>query len=162
MNGYPERKSPRADFHDYCGGTYFVTLCTREMKCYFGHIKNAEMFLTEIGMICEQKIAELATAYDYLEIPQYVVMPNHVHLIAYIDYDKYFEKTGREPKRSILSFVIGNLKRDVTMYARMHYIDFGWQKRFHDHIIRGSFDGNNISRYIDNNVAAWETDCFYQ
>ena len=26
---FPSRKSPRADFHDYSGGDYFITICTK-------------------------------------------------------------------------------------------------------------------------------------
>lgn len=46
------------------------------------------------------------------------------------------------------------------MYARRNNIDFGWQSRYHDHIIRGAHDGNRIADYIKNNVARWGADCF--
>ena len=26
------RKSPRASFHDYCGGIYFITICTNDLS----------------------------------------------------------------------------------------------------------------------------------
>lgn len=63
--------------------------------------------------------------------------------------------------RTALSVVVGCFKQSVTIYARRNNFDFGWQKRFHDHIIRDKRDGNMISNYIMNNVFNWEGDCFY-
>lgn len=48
------------------------------------------------------------------------------------------------------------------MFARRNSIEFGWQSRFHDHIIRGERDENMIAEYIENNVARWANDCFYK
>lgn len=61
----------------------------------------------------------------------------------------------------LLSTFIGSLKSAVTKYAHEHGLEFAWQPRYHDHAIRGVEDGNNISTYIENNVANWEKDCFY-
>lgn len=41
--------SARATWHDYNGGAYFVTICTRDMEHYFGEIVSGEMNMTEIG-----------------------------------------------------------------------------------------------------------------
>lgn len=38
-----QRKSPRANFHDYSGGDYFVTICTRDKEHYFGQIVPADV-----------------------------------------------------------------------------------------------------------------------
>lgn len=47
-----------------------------------------------------------------------------------------------------LSVVCG-LKRAVTMFAmRNNNIEFGWQSRFHDHVIRNASDSNKINDYI--------------
>ena len=63
-------------------------------------------------------------------------------------------------KLPLLSTYITSLKSAVTKYA--HTIDskFTWQKRYHDHAIRGTEDRNNISQYIENNIASWDNDCF--
>ncbi len=36
-----------------------------------------------------------------------------------------------------------------------------WQHSYHDHIIRGKGDYENIWEYIDTNTFKWEKDCFY-
>ena len=39
-------------------------------------------------------------------------------------------------------------------------IQFGWQSRFHDHIIRNQEELQKISEYILNNVYKWNEDCY--
>jgi putative transposase len=54
-------------------------------------------------------------------------------------------------------------KSAVTTYSKINdTIDFGWQARFHDHIIRNSAEFDRIQNYIANNVANWDKDKFYK
>lgn len=80
----PQRKNLRAEFHDYSGGDYFVTICTRDKEHCFGRINDGEMTFSEIGKIADLYLRELHTHYSYVEVPQWVVMPNHVHAIITI------------------------------------------------------------------------------
>jgi REP element-mobilizing transposase RayT len=41
--------SARAIWHDYNGGAYFVTICTKNREHFFGEIENSIMQLTAIG-----------------------------------------------------------------------------------------------------------------
>ncbi|MFV0398136.1 MAG: hypothetical protein ACK5JU_09000 [Bacteroidales bacterium] len=41
--------SARADWHDYNGGIYFITICTADRIHYLGEIENGEMNLSDIG-----------------------------------------------------------------------------------------------------------------
>jgi REP element-mobilizing transposase RayT len=81
----PQRKSPRATWHDYNGGRYFVTFCTKNHDLYFGDVVDGRMDLSEIGnyaLKCIEKIPEIN---DNVAVPEFVVMPNHVHMIVIID-----------------------------------------------------------------------------
>lgn len=181
MDSLHFRKNIRAEFHDYSGGDYFVTICTRDKKHYFGEIhppvgthgscvhSNAlqnpgscvhDMVYSPIGKYCHEQLCSLSTHYPYAEVPLFVVMPNHIHAIIHID-DRRTHEPCVPTVRTALSVVIGGLKRAVTMYARRNSINFAWQQRFHDHIIRGTKDGNKIAEYINNNVARWANDCYY-
>lgn len=153
-----QRKNPRAKFHDYMGGEYFITICTKEKKHYFGHIANRQMIFTPIGEFAHKVLAEIKSHYIYADIPLYVVMPNHIHAIICIQTDnpEYIPT-----KRTALSIVIGGYKQAVTCFARKNHIEFDWQSRYHDHIIRGIYDGNRIAEYIENNISNWDKDCFY-
>ena len=76
-----ERKSPRAKWHDYNGAEYFITICTQNREHYFGDIQDDRMFLTPIGeyaTLCIKKIGEI---YSDADVPLFVVMPNHIHMI---------------------------------------------------------------------------------
>lgn len=77
--------SARATWHNYNGGIYFVTICTRGQEQYFGEISNSEMHLSEIGHYANEQIRNVQTHYPYAQIPLWVVMPNHLHAIVVID-----------------------------------------------------------------------------
>ena len=61
-----------------------------------------------------------------------------------------------------LSTTIGTMKQAITRYARQHDLPFAWQPRFHDRIICNNTEMNQIAEYIENNVARWEYDRFYE
>ena len=166
----PTRKSPRAKWIEYNEGVYFVTICTQQRIHYFGEISNEEMHLSPIGQYAQDQLARVAELYQYVSIPQYVVMPNHIHAIVVIDSptqnrtlqppEQRLQQTVHSSQRTLLSAYIGSFKASVTRYARKINARFAWQSRYHDHVIRDSRDGNSISEYIDNNVLKWDLDCF--
>lgn len=117
------RKSPRASFHDYCGGIYFITICTNDRIYYFGEIINGEMQLSNVGIFAQKALDELSTHYKYVQVPLFVVMPNHIHVIVCID--EYRKDSQYMPAhRTALSVVIGGFKQSVTCFARRNNIDF--------------------------------------
>lgn len=111
--------------------------------------------LSNYGNIIDEKINEIAKRYQYIEVINYVVMPNHVHLLL----THYFDDSGRAmlaPTPSI-SAVVQQFKGAVTKQAHAQV----WQKSFHDRIIRNETEYLKIYEYIDNNPLKWEEDCFY-
>ena len=78
----PQRKSPRATWHDYNGGRYFVTFCTKNHDLYFGDVVDGRMELSQIGEWAWQCAGKIETINDNVFVPEFVVMPNHVHLIV--------------------------------------------------------------------------------
>ncbi|HNX55736.1 MAG TPA: hypothetical protein PKO30_09145, partial [Prolixibacteraceae bacterium] len=66
------------------------------------------------------------------------------------------------PKPGTLSAMIRSYKSAVTKRCHDNHIsNFGWQSRFHDHIIRNQEEFDRIERYIMENTANWETDKFF-
>lgn len=93
--------SARATWHNYNGGIYFVTICTRGQEQYFGEISNSEMHLSEIGHYANEQIRNVQTHYPYAQIPLWVVMPNHLHAIVVIDSNNVpYERRGVETWRA--------------------------------------------------------------
>ena len=63
--------------------------------------------------------------------------------------------------RKCLGTVVRGIKARISHYARKRGMQFAWQPRFHDHIIRNYHEMNQIAEYIDNNVVHWELDELY-
>ena len=156
---YNDRKSPRAPFHDYKAGVYFITVCTKDKRHYFGKVEDGIMHLSSIGEFCQQQWEKVTEHYPYATVPLFVVMPNHVHAIVSINQET--EPAVQKTARETLAIVVGGVKRSVSSFARKHKIEFGWQSRYYDRIIRNHGEGNNIANYIENNVARWDSDEYY-
>jgi putative transposase len=63
--------------------------------------------------------------------------------------------------QNTLSSIIGSYKSAVTKHCNRLGLEFAWQTRFHDHIIRNDESFQRISEYIKNNPANWKDDKFY-
>ncbi len=78
--------SARLQTWDYGNnGSYFITICTKNREHYFGEIINGIMQLNEIGKIAEQYWLEIPNHFPFIELGNFVVMPNHFHGILIID-----------------------------------------------------------------------------
>ncbi|MBO3097734.1 transposase [Gelidibacter pelagius] len=66
----------------------------------------------------------------------------------------------RNPGKNSISSIIGGYKSAVTKHANRLNLEFGWQTRFYDHIIRNERAFNTISNYIKNNPKKWGEDKF--
>ena len=81
-------QTARAEWHGYDGGIYFVTICTAGREHYFGEIETEKepfMQLSPIGQYANQLMMNITILYPHVEIPLFVIMPNHIHAIIYID-----------------------------------------------------------------------------
>jgi REP element-mobilizing transposase RayT len=65
------------------------------------------------------------------------------------------------PQSQNLASIIRGFKIGVTKYAQNHNIDFAWQSRFHDHIIRNDEEYQRIKNYIINNPKNWKDDSLH-
>ena len=148
-------KTSRASWWSYQDGVYFITICTKEKQSFFGYIKDDKMFYSAVGTIADHAIHEIENHFDKkVNVPYYVVMPNHIHLLLFI-------QTGND-KQIALKTVISTFKAAVTRKARMIKYDFAWQPRFYDHIIRNNDEMKRIIDYIQNNVFKWSEDRYYE
>jgi len=80
----------RAPWHDYRCGAYFVTICTKDREHYFGEIRNNEngdskMYLSPIGEMADECWRAIPQHFPHVQIPLWVVMPDHIHGIVIID-----------------------------------------------------------------------------
>lgn len=75
----------RDTWHDYKGGSYFVTICTKNREFFFGDINNGEMNYSSLGQSAIDCLQQIPTHFPHVEIPIFVVMPNHIHAIVIIN-----------------------------------------------------------------------------
>jgi REP element-mobilizing transposase RayT len=80
------RRSIRLKGYDYSqAGGYFVTICTEDRECLFGEIIDGEMNLSDLGRLIEQCWRDLPQRFPWVSIDEFVVMPNHVHGVIWIN-----------------------------------------------------------------------------
>lgn len=78
--------SARAAWWDYgANAPYFITICTKDRKHYFGKVINGEMHLSAIGQIALQCWLEIPQHFPFVILGEFVAMPNHIHGIIIID-----------------------------------------------------------------------------
>ena len=59
-------------------------MCTYDRKCLFGHIINNNMQLNNAGEMVNKILQELPEYYSNMKTNEFIVMPNHVHVIVEI------------------------------------------------------------------------------
>ncbi len=82
---HPIRKPTRLKNFDYSSaGAYFITICTFDRECTLSDIADNRVHLTAKGEVCERQIHDLTLRYSDISIDEYVIMPNHIHMIIVI------------------------------------------------------------------------------
>jgi REP element-mobilizing transposase RayT len=162
---YKQQKQYRLPGYDYSEpGEYFITICTKDRACVLATISKQEIHLSAIGEIASKFIGEITQRHPGIYLDEWVIMPNHIHLILMIENDgRNMHRrvpTGIQPlvKRSVSS-VINHFKGNVKRWCNQNGLpEFAWQARYHDHIIRNSRSLERIRQYIRDNPLNWETD----
>ncbi|OGC94669.1 MAG: hypothetical protein A2W25_13950 [candidate division Zixibacteria bacterium RBG_16_53_22] len=181
-----KRKSIRLQGYDYSNpGGYAVTICTAMKLHYFGHIEKGEMTLSDVGKIAAKCWIDIPRHFTSVSLDRYIVMPNHVHGILWLNNQHRENKTGKwmatdcrgvqlnaptkneyfsriSPSKNTLGVIIRTYKAAVTTSCnKRSTVGFSWQRNYYEHIIRNEDDLNAIRQYILNNPANWANDEFY-
>ena len=174
-----KRKNTRLQNFDYSqAGAYFVTICTENRKRLCGRdnvngthfvgaihespVATFNASLSEYGKIADSIIRQLHERFG-IDICGYVIMPNHVHLLIFIDNNDL--RAIRESPlqgRSRLSKIVGYFKMNVSKHIHsLGYDKEIWQRSFYDHIIRNEEDYLHHLQYINENPIKWENDEYF-
>jgi REP element-mobilizing transposase RayT len=70
-------RKPNWDYRDQA--IYYVTICTQKRVHYFGYVKNGKMILSETGKIASDHWFEISNHFPFIELINFVVMPDHIH-----------------------------------------------------------------------------------
>lgn len=159
-----KRRSIRLKGYDYRQpGAYFVTICTLNRDMLLREIAEdsqgaSQLLLNRHGRIATECWLWLAEQYPYVELDEWVVMPNHLHGILVLS-------DGRGGSRIAptkpLGRLIGAFKTVSTKQMNEMRSTPGapvWQRNYYEHIIRDEADLDRIRRYIAENPFRWADD----
>lgn len=193
----PSARHPNWDYGT--NGAYFITICTKNRQYFLGECEKGKMKLSTLGAITQGFWYEIPKHFPFVELGEFVVMPNHIHGVLILNkngFDENIEtidiiepidpvETGhcpvstteyvstndktigqkrfRNQGKNTVSSIIGSYKSICTKHIHTAFptMNFEWQSRFWDNIVRDDEAFNTISQYIVNNPMNWEDDKFF-
>lgn len=157
----PKRKQNRLKEYNYSAdGWYFITICTKGRMPILSRIVGSDILgapqvqLLACGKIVEKNLQQLQTFYVNIKVEQYVIMPNHVHMILSVSNNGAPGMSPPTKQCATIPLFVATLKR----FCNKEFGEQIWQRSFYDHIIRDQNDGAEISRYIYENPIKWSSD----
>ena len=172
MNKQFNRKPLRLESFDYSSnGAYFITICTHQKKKTLGAILRRgdpcglpRTNLSPLGKLAEETISEIEQP-NYIKVDNYVVMPNHIHMIIMLSSPTPDSREGCHygiPQVvSKYKSLVANKWLSICKSANKQ-MGIVWQRSYYDHIIRNETDYLKIWNYIDENPLKWEFDKYYR
>jgi REP element-mobilizing transposase RayT len=151
----PIRKLNRLQNYDYStDGSYFITISSLKKQWIFCDVTNGITTLYEFGFEIEKTIQSMKKSYRNVNVDNYVIMPNHVHLLLTVR--ENINPIGKSATKNI-PYIINSLKT-ITSKSLGFSV---WHKSYHDHIVRNAKEYNYINNYINQNPYNWHKDCYY-
>ena len=185
LSNLTNRQSTRLKTYDYSlEGSYFITIVTQDRLHLFGKIANSQMILNAVGEIVKQEWENSIQLRSNISLGEFIIMPDHMHMILTIDHQITNDKESKEwehsnpksPSQTIGAIIRGfkgactkkiNLffnstgelqfaPTDELHFAPTFYKNKIWQRNYYDHIIRNQADYNRIEQYIIDNPQNWK------
>ena len=119
MNNLAVRKHLRLKGYDYSqNGAYFITFCVKDKHELLGQITVGCSILdapcielSEHGKALMEVIEFLTNRKSEIDIVNYVIMPNHVHLIVVINGLHNGASGMPHPKNAVIPKFVSSIKR---------------------------------------------------
>ena len=173
------RGTVRIQGHDYSeSGEYFVTMCTFQMRCLFGEIKNGQIRLNPFGQVVEEEWLKTSCLRSDVKLDEFVIMPNHVHgIVKFRDFQAEqklacdpFKRTAVRPYAEHVSSPLrcppgslGSMVKGFKSACQRRINLLGqtpgklvWRRNYHEHIIRDDQDLDDVREYIQANPLRWK------
>jgi len=145
-------------------GAYFVTVCVNHRRFLLGSVIDGEMNLSKYGLIVAEFWQWLRSAYPYVCLDEWTIMPNHLHGVIVINHHCRGGSRAaptRECHLKPLGQIIGAFKtvstKKINLYRQTRGTPF-WQRGFYEHVIREEKSLNRIREYILTNPLRWQLD----
>ena len=96
------RQSIRLKGYDYSSvGTYFITICTKNMECLFGEVVEGKMVLNDVGRIVENEWLKTSIIRKNIELDEFIIMSDHMHGIIKITEGNTNNRRGDSVNRPV-------------------------------------------------------------
>ena len=148
-----KRKDPRLPQYDYATpGGYFVTICTRDRRFLFGDTpyfvgRDQCVPPNRAWEIAAEWIGYISKKYPNWTVDNWVVMPNHVHLLLQCHADNAAGHIG-PALQTVMQWY-----KTMTTNAYIRAVKAGelppfqkaiWQASYYDHVVRNDGEYERI------------------
>ena len=130
------------------------------------------MRVNEYGRVVNNFRDSISGHFRDVTIDEFVIMPNHVHGIVFIEYDvgaihelplqnESAIEQRKQRRKMLLPKIIGRFKMSSAKHINQIRNTPGvqvWQRNYYEHIIRNEGEMNRICEYITNNPTKWAED----
>jgi putative transposase len=150
------RNSIRLPDWDYASpGAYFVTICVERREIALGEVVEGQMVLSTFGQVAADSWLWLARQYPYVDLDEWVLMPDHFHGIIVI---RAPDLTPAPIKVKPLGRLVGAFKtvstKEINRLCDTPGAPF-WKRAYYDRVIRNAKELDAVRRYIRDNPARW-------
>ena len=163
-----KRTELRLKQYDYSSkGAYFITICTKDRKRILsdiikpvgvGALDDPKIILTETGKVVKKHLLSSENI-SGVKIDKYVLMPDHIHAIIFLEPEKYTKGSSRAPTptNEMLPHIVSTFKR----FCNKEIGENIFQRGYMEHIIRDREDYETRTKYIYENPIRWFYDELY-
>ena len=169
-NNMSQRKQIRLREYDYSQeGYYFITICTKNRERILSEIVRAhdcariklnnvgvdahidpkkskiQIDLLKPGEIVQKYIKNYNDNFDNIKITDYVIMPDHIHMIIKLIKGSMWASTPTIP----------NIIKSFKTICTKEYGNQIWQRNYYEHIIRNEKEYYKIIEYMKYNPIKW-------
>lgn len=150
---YPDRKHTRLRGYDYTShGAYFITVVTQDRQRILAAIGGGIASPTTLGDAVRRSWLTLPALFPGLTLDEFVLMPDHVHGIVFLD------GSGVSLPRVVQSFKSFTTREYLAMVSRDERVSTRlWQRDYFDRVIRDERELDAVREYIRANPARWGT-----
>jgi putative transposase len=167
------RVSYRKMGYDYRSeGWYFITFNVKNFEELLGEIDiNGTFHPSVLGQKCIEECLKTQNIRleDKAKVDLFQIMPNHAHLLVLIgDEDNFYNEANNylpenqpppftSPSKTVGAIIRG-IKAAVKSFAIKNEIEFEWQGKYYDRIVRDEMELQRIKKYIEDNPKNWLKD----
>ncbi len=151
------RRNIRLKCYDYSKpGLYFVTICTQKKQKLFGEIVDNKLIESAAGIMLRKWIDETSLKFHDANIYEYIIMPDHFHMIIQINSSGEDEVVDSTNYIASLSEIVSWIKTMTTNeyinnVKTLDWLPFDgkvWQRNYYEHVIRSEIELEEIQKYI--------------